>query len=185
MLKRKMLFIPLVCALMLGACGTKETLKEVAVEESVKTESIVETEKEEMEAAEEKEVETETEESKVETDEILYDDLNIVISAQELKVDEFGDLYFVTLVTNDTEKSIVVQINEMSINGIMVDGIMSTTISPGKKAYCDATIFSDTLKDAHIDDLEKIETVEISYHICDPESWDTIVDTPLAEANFK
>lgn len=75
-------------------------------------------------------------------------------------------------IENLSDIGITVQVRDTSINGIMMDPIFSTDIAVGKKANDEMSFYS--LKDEGID---KIETMEFSFHVFGSEDWDTIVDT--------
>ncbi|MCD7744241.1 MAG: hypothetical protein LUI13_02945 [Lachnospiraceae bacterium] len=78
------------------------------------------------------------------------------------------------LVENDTESSFTLQIRDSSVNGIMTDFQASIEVEPGKKANGSISILSSDLEDYGI---EQVADIEMSLHIFDSETWDTIVDT--------
>ena len=62
----------------------------------------------------------------------------------------------------------------MSINGFMINAIYSTTVYNGKMSFDDITIFSSDLEE---NGIEKIEDVELKFHIYDAHSYNTIADS--------
>ncbi|MCD7717676.1 MAG: hypothetical protein LUI39_14745 [Lachnospiraceae bacterium] len=78
------------------------------------------------------------------------------------------------LVENDTESAFTLQIRDSSVNGIMTDFQASIDVEPGKKANDSITIMTSDLED---NGIEQIADIEMSLHIFDSETWDTIADT--------
>jgi len=71
---------------------------------------------------------------------------------------------------------ITVQARNTSVNGFMVEPIFSCGIVPGKKALDGLTFFEDDIIGNGIDTITEIE---LSFHIFNTDSWDTIKDTEL------
>lgn len=78
------------------------------------------------------------------------------------------------LVENDTESAFTLQTRDSSVNGIMTDFQASIEVSPGKKAIDSFTILSSDLEDNGID---CVADIELSLHIFDSETYETILDT--------
>ena len=112
-------------------------------------------------------------EKEVEKDKVLYEDKTLRITYKGIESPLGGDTADVKLtIENLSDIGITVQVRDTSINGIMMDPIFSTYIAVGKKANNEMSFYS--LKDEGID---KIETMEFSFHVFGSEDWDTIVDT--------
>lgn len=62
-----------------------------------------------------------------------------------------------------------------------MDSIFSSEITAGKHAIDSITFMSSELEENGID---TIESIELSFHIFDTESWDTIADTAPVTINF-
>ena len=84
-------------------------------------------------------------------------------------------------VINATDSGITVQARDTSINGFMVSPFFSCDVCAGKRAIDDITFSSSELED---NDIETIEDVELSFHVFDLESWETIVDTDVVKVTF-
>ena len=100
---------------------------------------------------------------------VVYEKDNIKISyiGKELS-DYTNDFSF--LIENETGKTITVQAENVSIDGVMYDPIFSADVKSGAIAN-EAISFWD-------DDFPKTQKeMELTFHICDTESWDTILDT--------
>ena len=63
----------------------------------------------------------------------------------------------------------------------MVDPFFSCDIAPGKHAIDTITFMSSDLEK---NEIKSIESVELSFHIFDGDTWNDIVDTPVVTINF-
>lgn len=106
-------------------------------------------------------------------EQIVYEHGGIKITAKEL-TEDFSGPKINFLVENSTDQEIVVQARESSINGYMLDPIMSIHVAPGKKAN-DSMSFM--IGDLEACGIEQIQTIEFNLHMFDDASGDTIVDT--------
>lgn len=82
---------------------------------------------------------------------------------------------------NSGDKSVTVQTREVSINGFMVDPVFSAEVGPGKHAVSGVTFMSSDLEE---NEIEKITDVELSFHIFNTETWNTIADTDTVTLSF-
>lgn len=105
---------------------------------------------------------------------VLFEDATAKITYTGLEESTFGADMKVTI-ENLSDKNITVNTRDVSVNGIMSDPIFSVDVAAGKKAN-DTITFYD-LEDKGIDEIGEIE---LGFHVYDSDSWDTIVDTPLA-----
>ena len=87
----------------------------------------------------------------------------------------------VVYIENNTDKAFTVQARDVSINGFMVDALFSCDVMPGKKAVDTITFMETELEE---NEIVSIEDIELSFHIFDLESWDTIVDTDAVSMVF-
>lgn len=110
---------------------------------------------------------------------VLYEKGGIKITYLGLKKEDYStDFKF--LIENNSSRGITVQAREESINGYMVSGIMSDDVQPGKKANAELTYFNSTLEE---NGIYNIDELELSFHIFDHESWDTIDDSEIIKIN--
>lgn len=107
-------------------------------------------------------VETTQEETQDVVEEIagqeVYNENDIRISYTGI---EYDDIYGVTIklkIENGSDKHIIVQPDNSSINGIMVDAIMSQDVFAGKVANGELKIFNSYLEDNNITKVENVET---------------------------
>lgn len=77
-------------------------------------------------------------------------------------------------IENTSGKNVGINCDDMSINGFMVSPFFSSTVYDGKKAIDDITIMSSDLEE---NDIEKIEEIELKFHIYDSDSYSTIFDS--------
>lgn len=86
------------------------------------------------------------------------------------------------LIENNTEKNLVVQARDVSVNGYMVFTSMSAEVSSGKKINDSLTIDIDSLEESGIEDIEYID---FSFHIFNDDSWDDSIDTEMIHIETK
>lgn len=82
---------------------------------------------------------------------------------------------------NSGNRNVTIQTREVSINGFMVDSIFSAELIPGKHRLDTITFMSSDLENNGITD---IDSVEISFHIFDSDSWEVLSDTDAITLNF-
>ena len=80
-------------------------------------------------------------------------------------------------IENNCEKNITVQVRDVSVNGFMIDPVFSSEVLAGKKIIDHIIFFSSDLQKNDIQSVSDFEEVELSFHIFESESWETIVDT--------
>lgn len=87
----------------------------------------------------------------------------------------------VLYIQNTGGKDVTVQTRFVSINGFMVEPIFSCDIGAGKRAVDDITFLSSELEE---NDITDITSVELSFHVFDSNTWDTIEDTAAITITF-
>ena len=101
-------------------------------------------------------------------DNVLYQDDNIVITYQGIS-ESFWGYDFDLMVENKSNRTLEVQVREMSINGFMVDPVCSIEVAPGKKARDGIGIWAD---DAENTPMNSVKTAEAKFAVID---WDDYV----------
>ncbi len=104
----------------------------------------------------------------------LYNEGGIRIVGKTVDENSFWGIAILLYCENNSGKNISISVNEMSINGFMMDPLFTTTIYDGKKAYEDITIFAEDLT---ANGIESIEEVELRFHIYDAATYETIADS--------
>lgn len=165
MKKTLLLLLMLVLTTALAGCGEEEaSKKEVkSVESSDKS-----NEKEEVKSDSES------------YDQVLLDDDVATVTLKTIetvKDDIFGDEHKVKLeIENKSDKTIVVQSDQMSIDGLMVDDmvVFSETVAGGKRANGSLDIM------ALDDELPELnENLEFTLIVIDDETFDRITETDV------
>lgn len=87
----------------------------------------------------------------------------------------------IVYIYNNSQKNITVQTRDISINGFMVDAVFSSDVVAGKHRVDSITFFSSDLEE---NGITQIETAELSFHIFNADSWNTIADTDTIVINF-
>ncbi len=105
---------------------------------------------------------------------VLFDQDDIVITAKSLNMKGFFGPEVKLLIENNSERSVTVQTRNTSVNGYMVETMLSADVAPSKKANDELTLMRSDLEAAGI---TTIADLEFSFHIFDSESWDTIIDS--------
>ena len=116
------------------------------------------------------------------TGEVAYEGngIKVVIKGLDEEDSIFGP-GVVVYISNESDKAITVQTRDVSVNGFMLDPIFSSDVAAGKNAIDSITFMSSQLTE---NEIESIEDVELSFHIIDAKSWDTIQDTETVKITF-
>lgn len=88
--------------------------------------------------------------------------------------DSFWGTAVLLYIENESGKNVGISCEDMSINGFMVSPLFSSTVYDGKKALDDITIFSSDLEE---NGIEKVEDIELNFHVYNANSYDTLFDT--------
>ncbi len=88
----------------------------------------------------------------------------------------------VVYIYNSSNKDFTVQVRDVSVNGFMLDPIFSSDVVSGKHAIDTITFMSSEIEE---NGIETIENIELSFHVFNMDTWDTIVDTAPVVINFK
>ena len=104
------------------------------------------------------------------TDKIVADnDMITVIVTGVRENDTFSAQDLCFYFVNKTDKEIMFTIEDVSVNGYMMDPFFATTVHPGFSRFADASWFDDELSDHGIDKITEIEFTMISR---DANDWD-------------
>lgn len=114
---------------------------------------------------------------------MIFNDKDIEVVVRGL---DYEDSFFgpgiVVYIANNTGRNIVVSAEDVSVNGFMVYALFSCELAPGKHAIDSIGFMSSELKE---NDISEIEEVELSLHIWDDDTWDTIADSKPIVIDFK
>lgn len=104
----------------------------------------------------------------------LYNQNGIRIIGKTVDENSFWGTAILLYTENNSGKNVGISVDDMSINGFMMNPFFSTTVYDGKKSIDDITVFSNDLEE---NGIEAIEEVELKFHIYDADSYSTITDS--------
>ena len=104
----------------------------------------------------------------------LYNADGIRIVGKTVDENSFWGTAILLYIENNSGKNVGISVEDMSINGFMMNPFFATTVYDTKKAIEDITVFSNDLEK---NGIEKIEEVELKFHIYDADSFSAIKDT--------
>ena len=104
----------------------------------------------------------------------LYNDNGVRIVGKTVDENSFWGTSILLYCENNSGKNVGITVEEMSINGFMMNPLFSTSVYDGKMSIDDVTIFSSDLEE---NGIETIEEVELKFHIYDADSYSTIADS--------
>lgn len=105
----------------------------------------------------------------------LYDDQGILVTAQMISTEFYGRTARL-LVKNETEKDIIVEAENISVNGYTVDAWLYDTVVADTVRYCQLDLFQSGLEENGID---QIETISFRLNFLDAASFDTIAQSEV------
>lgn len=104
----------------------------------------------------------------------LYNEGGIRIVGKTVDENSFWGTAILLYCENNSGKNVGITVDDMSINGFMMNPFFSTTVYDGKKAIDEITVFSSDLEE---NGIESIEEVELKFHIYDADSFSAIADS--------
>lgn len=116
------------------------------------------------------------------TGNVVYDENDIKLVVKGL--DKDGSIFghnIVLYIENNSDKNVTVQTRDVSVNGFMADAAMSSSVAAGKRMIDEITIMSSSLEE---NEISEIKDIELSFHIFDADSWDTILNTDKITITF-
>ena len=111
----------------------------------------------------------------------MLDEAGVKITAKSLDMDAFFGPEMKLLIENNSGKNLTFQCGNVSVNGYMVDAMMSVDVVDGKKANDSLSFMWSDLENCGIN---KIADVEMTFHIFNADNWETIVDTEAVCITF-
>lgn len=109
---------------------------------------------------------------------VLVDEAGVKITAKSLDKDGFMGPEIKLLIENNSGKDLTFQCRNASVNGYMVETMMSVDVVNGKKAN-DSLTFMQT--DFDVCGIEAIADMEFTFHIFDTADWETYLDTAVVQ----
>lgn len=114
--------------------------------------------------------------------EVLVDSNGIKIVGKGLSTeDSFWGPGLILYIENNSDQNVTIQANDVSVNGFMVESLMSEDIVAGKKAISAVQFFDSDLEENSITDISNIE---LYFNIFNLETWDDIFDSDVINLEF-
>ena len=107
---------------------------------------------------------------------VLVNESGIKITYTGMEMTEEGNAELRMTVENNSEQPILVNVQDFSANGMMMNAMFATQVTPGKKSNDELTIYASTLEE---NGVTAVESVEFSLVVFNDDTLDTIVETDL------
>lgn len=104
----------------------------------------------------------------------LYNENGVRIVGKTVDENSFWGTAVLLYCENTSGRNVGISVDDLSVNGYMMEPLFATTVYDGKKAIDDITIFSNELEE---NGIESIEEIELKFHIYDADSYNTIADS--------
>jgi len=114
----------------------------------------------------------------------LYSKNGVTVYTEECTKEDDDYYNYVTrlFVINETKEDISVSLEDVSVNGFMLDPYCSVSVPAGKMGYTNVYFYEDNLAENKI---KEIEEVEFSLKIYNSESYDTIDESDAFTLKIK
>nr|WP_051527135.1 hypothetical protein [[Eubacterium] cellulosolvens] len=104
----------------------------------------------------------------------IYNEGGIRIVAKELDDSKDYATKIQLFMENNSGKKVTVSVDDVSVNGTMVQAYMASEVVPGRRRFDDITFLGTDLEK---NDIKSIENVELKFKIYDSETYETIAET--------
>lgn len=106
----------------------------------------------------------------------------IKITVLGLEMDGFYGPEMYIEIENNTDKNLMFGINDVSVNGYMMDPYWATSVAAGKKARETIYWFEESCIENGVEDIHRVECV---FHVSDEDTWATVIETPTIGIDFE
>lgn len=121
-------------------------------------------------------------------EQVIYDNGALAFSTKDVKVvvkkidteSSFLGSELLVYIENNSNKNIMIQTRDVSINGFMVNPIFSCDVVAGKKAYDTITFLDSELEE---NEIEIIKNIELYFTAMD-DKWNNYIETDIIQINF-
>ena len=107
--------------------------------------------------------------------EVVYDEDGITVIMQGMYEEEYYGTHVQILVINDTDKDIVVEVEDVNVNGYTMDAWLYDSVYAGTVCYCLLDLYESELEE---NEITEVETIEMEIVLID---WDTYTDIAVIE----
>lgn len=159
------LVIAVLLILSLAACGGSDAELQTPADVSVNDPAATKPEETEQAAAQETAIE----------ETVLVDEAGVKITAKSFHENELFGPALKILIENNSDVDLTIQTRNASVNGYMVETMLSVDVVSGKKANDEIIFMSSDLEACGI---ETVADMEFAFHIFTTEDWETYLDTP-------
>lgn len=104
----------------------------------------------------------------------LYNQDGVRIVGKYVTEESFWGAGVLLFIENNHGEDVIVQCDNMSINGFMVTPFFSCAVNNSRMALSDITIMSSDLEE---NDIEKVEDIELIFKIINPNTYGTIAES--------
>ena len=112
------------------------------------------------------------------TEKVLVDEAGVKITAKSVDMGSMFGPEIKLLIVNNSGKNLTFQSRNASVNGYMIETMMSVDVATGKKANDGLTFMRSDLDACGI---SVIADMEVEFHIFDSDTWDTYLDTEAVQ----
>lgn len=161
------LILALLMLLSMAACGSEQDTQ-LQKPADVSVEQPSDTKPEEPAASAEAEI----------AESVLVDEAGVKITAKSFEADGLFGPALKILIENNSDVDLTIQTRNASVNGYMVETMLSADVVSGKKAN-DEIIFEGYVLDYC--GIETVADMEFAFHIFTTEDWEDYLDTDLIQ----
>ena len=104
----------------------------------------------------------------------LYNANGIRIVGKTVDENSFWGTSILLYTENTSGQNVTITVDDMSVNGVMMDPFFATTVYDGKKSVDAITLLESDLENNNI---ESIETAELKFYISNEDTFETIAET--------
>ena len=103
----------------------------------------------------------------------LYSEDGVSVFYFPLDEDMFG-LHLPIFIQNDSGRNIRVSADDLSVNDFMVTVLYSDSVNSGRMGIGEMMLSSSDLEELGIESADEIESLEFTFRVSDPDTYDTI-----------
>ena len=150
--------------LALAGCGSSDSTEKKETDSVEKQEQEVETEKETEEAKPETKEEESTEEASAlpaatDFSQVIVDQNDVKFEIKEIDESGLWGYTWNVYLENNTDKTLMFSVDEVSVNGVMIDPFWANEVEPGKKSNSEISWSSTSLEEVGINAVTAVEFV--------------------------
>lgn len=112
---------------------------------------------------------------------VLLEQDGVKIIGKYVDEDSFWGAAALLYIENNTDKNIIVQTDNVAVNGFMITSLCSQDVYAGKKAFTTVDFFSSSLEENNI---TSVDTVEMDFKVLD-EDYNHIIEADKISFNAK